>query len=495
MADVTGENNTQTTVEDLSRKIDNERRDRELALIAQEHRLIPALGNIVKAWSHPDNETRAELWPKAVQALAWCLIPRTITTSVSIVAIASLILTWWQTNILSEQTKYLKLQNALMETQLRTDSMENSNEIFRILRTEMGEPGGEQELCGNRKTLCWTDSGNFVPSESTIARITSLTHSLTPYKYIIADSNPCIAEAFSGIGVSLVNTHLSDAEKYASQESEASTLKALSRVKRSASKLLDYHAKHSFSDAFFGALKSSIFSNSEQDTSDNKNHLSCEPNSPERGRLLVGLSAEKIDIKTLQDKGANFQNSNIQGAISANKLKGLRLRNSDLSEAVIVGELIDVELTGVTLGAATFRDAKVISPIINGANINLALTRSESEEARQTFKAINGGNITGFNAFFFGAPRSNAADRELCRLTGMTSNSTDSPFKDYAVITETRLLPTGYYNSLSTLAIKRFDNPELIIEGEDRLGNFRVTYYPLDKCNAVGSSTDVASFK
>jgi hypothetical protein len=110
------------------------------------------------------------------------------------------------------------------------------------------------------------------------------------------------------------------------------------------------------------------------------------------------------------------------------------------------------------------------------------------------FKAINGGNITGFNAFYCGAPRSNAAERELCRLTGMTSNSTDSPFKDYAVITETRLLPTAHYNSFSTLAIKRFDNSEVIIEGQDRSGNFRVTYYPLDKCSAVGSSTDCRQF-
>lgn len=494
MADEAGDNIKQPTVEDLFRKIDNERRERELALIAQEHRLIPALGNIVKAWNHPDIETRAELWPKAVQALAWCLIPRTITTSVSIVAIASLILTWWQTYILSEQTKYLKLQNTLMETQLRSVSMENSNEIFRILKEEMAGPEETQVQCVDRNTLCWTDSGNFVPSELTNARIASLTLSLAPYKYIIEDSNPCIADAFSGIGMSLALRSFSKPVKYSGLESETNEARGLSTIKNNALSLIDFHSRYSFSKYFFGLVNSSEISSLEQNSYDNKSRLNCESNSPERGRLLVSLSAEKIDMHTLQQKGATFQNSNFQGTISANKLNGLRLKNSDLSEAVIVGELMDVDLKNSTIGASTFSNAKLTRSIVSGANINLAINPADAEKAKKTFKAIGGDNIVGFNAFYYHAPRSYSANRAICKLTDMMDNSDHAQFRDYAVITEIRQQSTGRFNSLSTLILKRFDNSVLIAKGEDNRGNVRVIYYPLDKCYNFNSSKDNAMF-
>ena len=61
-------------VHDLEQRLNEERLARETDMVSQEHRLIPAIRNLLELLRRPRSEM-LRLLPAAAGAVAWCLLP------------------------------------------------------------------------------------------------------------------------------------------------------------------------------------------------------------------------------------------------------------------------------------------------------------------------------------------------------------------------------------------------------------------------------------
>jgi len=78
----------------IERRVAAEGARTEALLVAQEHRLVPALVNVAEVLFGRHRTRRIELLPRALGALFWCLVPSGGTAAVGIVALLSLVVAW-----------------------------------------------------------------------------------------------------------------------------------------------------------------------------------------------------------------------------------------------------------------------------------------------------------------------------------------------------------------------------------------------------------------
>lgn len=176
----------------LESSIATEKSDREAAMISQEHRLIPAISNVVTVLLSKGTEKRRTQLPKAIGALFWCLVPSGGTASVGIIAILSLMLAWQQTRLLSAQNYKIDVQNVLAEAQRRSGLMFETAAIFQQLEDEKAKATPTTGCQGDSPEMCWNTTATrpiFVPSRATTGRIAALTQALRPYRYLSVEDD------------------------------------------------------------------------------------------------------------------------------------------------------------------------------------------------------------------------------------------------------------------------------------------------------------------
>lgn len=115
--------------------------------------------------------------------------------------------------------------------------------------------------------------------------------------------------------------------------------------------------------------------------------------SPERGQLLSGLYAMKIDsgsFKMIKHK-ASFSGADLRGI----NLQGIDLSKADLQEA----DFTDADLSGANLSGANLRNANFSRAALNNANLNNAdLRRANLNWAELNGAVLKSANLNGANA-------------------------------------------------------------------------------------------------
>jgi hypothetical protein len=168
--------------------IENERDEREVALAKQEHRLIPALRNLVQAFSVKNTQKRARLIAGTISSLALIIFGRIAVGGVGLIAVLGLIVSVQQAYLIAKQNERIEVQNILTEAQRRSNSIFEFGEIFRIINEEKKETSFEIVSSTLEGNAYWRELDRyekvFVPSEATIGRIVALTQILRPFRYL-----------------------------------------------------------------------------------------------------------------------------------------------------------------------------------------------------------------------------------------------------------------------------------------------------------------------
>jgi hypothetical protein len=115
----------------------------EAKLIEQEHRIVRVIQNFVNRnqWANEDPRRAA-----AKNALVWrALAPISITAAAgSTVALATLLVLFWQTRLMSEQNASFKEQNAKLQAQIdlqtEQDAARRRTEVIANLYETVGDP-------------------------------------------------------------------------------------------------------------------------------------------------------------------------------------------------------------------------------------------------------------------------------------------------------------------------------------------------------------------
>lgn len=372
----------------IERRVSSEGDRTEALLVAQEHRFVPALVNVAEVLFGRHRSRRAELLPKALGALFWCLVPSGGTATVGLIALLSLVLAWQQTQLLSAQNKKIEVQNMLAEAQRRAGLMFETSAIFQVLDEERRDASRNRQLlaCGTpMHERCWAtreDQKLFVPSRATTGRIAALTQALRPYRYLTVENQA--PYRFGGelsaetCPESIKSEMLDHAKLIANNGISGDGGKPAVDRSNSAAVRASMHeeAKRRSTGGGTGAWRdwarsaaTSVFDLVRPDDSNLGAVVSCSPSSPERGQLLLSLYAASVDISHLAEGGADFRFSDLPGA----NLKGIILQKVDLSFSRLPGAtfsngiLTDVKLDGAHLAGSRFTRTKFNRVSLNDA--------------------------------------------------------------------------------------------------------------------------------
>ncbi|MBB4820953.1 hypothetical protein HNP29_004348 [Pseudomonas alcaligenes] len=474
MNDSEPSNASSPTLEELLKKIEQERNAREIALISQEHRLLPAIGNLAKAWTHPDPHLRSELLPNAVKALLWCLIPKPVTTGISFIALASLALAFWQTKLLSDQTDQLNTQNILVDAQRASSAMSNSPDIFRDISSEkINAP-----KCNNRdiKETCWSSTewgiSKFRPSQAVTDRIVTLTNLLQPYRYLTEDPEPCETDIFGRLDTILI------ASVTLSSRTEA-PLTNLKDVRDKLKSLFSRNDQESITARTARILNSlSPFRRGSSQVP----HISCFAGSPERGTLLMMLHSNRVDVSFLNAQHANFDYSVLPEVIDGSVISGLNASNLNLQNTSIAGTVRKSNIFRPSLGRYSLDDTIIENSFFPYASIPLnALNAKEIYELAQR-NILDNTNVKFL--IYDQKNRSNAFDL-ICEphRAHIAKSPTNTP--SLSVLTEVRKNSKGTYDMRGAFTMTKIVESGLIGAATDDAGPFEIYLTPLSQCNAA----------
>ncbi len=351
----------------------------ETALIAQEHRLLPALRTLAEIVFQRRGAERWRVLPAALSSVAWCLLPSPGTATVGIVALLTLFVTFQQARLLAIQNDKVEIQNMLAEAQRRASLAVEITAIFERLDREKEEAAKDQlgacRSAANRR--CWLQSEgeppqlSFVPTQATIGRIAALTQAMRPYRYLTvegaapelcpqATASPTLTRAYTALLAPIAARGPRGAQDGLAPHQAAALLEPV------------YRGDGEPQGEWLRGLAARALSWVEQAAGGSLTgtQLNCAPASPERGQLLVSLHAAGIELNVIQRAGADFTFADIPGA----NLAGIRLETFDLAGARLPG----ANLTGATLSGVSFRGAD----LGNARFANASLARSDFEGAR-----------------------------------------------------------------------------------------------------------------
>jgi hypothetical protein len=514
---------------EFDRRIDErfaqERNDRELALVAQEHRLIPSLSNLISAFLTKDVEQRRRLLPKASTAVFWCLIPSSGTASVGIVALFSVFLAWQQTQLLNVQNQKIEVQNILSEAQRRSGLMFETSAIFQQIEEEKKVTGsdGSKVRCkdvansyAGRPESCWIgklgNNSGFLPSRSTAGRVAALTQALRPYRYLSVEDQGSYRfrndEKSKDICPETVSAELLDYAVGALRQvvagSEQHVVESEFRAIQAAmTKRITEVGDTSTADRLGGLVKRTIGRLSSEISSfafiagDSSNSsLSCRASSPERGQLLVALHAARIYIPYLTFEGADFRYADLPDA----RLRDIDLRGVDLSNAKLPGasfenaQLIGVNFSGSHLAGAKFRGATLKNVDFSGAIIQAGATQATN--ASLLFSKLTDSSLSGLRLIEYGATvpffTRWCASRTLA-VTLAQQNQKDwgangdvfpRALENYALVTERRKSADGSSDTMLAVVVpKSLNKRQVLLEHSVNGGSADFVYAPFSECD------------
>ncbi|MDN4145986.1 hypothetical protein QYE80_13405 [Pseudomonas tohonis] len=482
------EANTDSSIKNINERLDAEARIRELALVSQEHRLPHAAYNLVRSFTHPDIKTRAELKPKAAQAFFWCLVSRTATTGVGVIAILSLWLAFYQTRTISEQSSLMKAQIFLMEQQNQAALLPNNSEILAKIESEIPS---HTSMCNKRTdTLCWDADGKFRPSLATSSRIAATTHMLPPRR-IVLESPPRCSEAIFSEAVHALSAEINFERIYRTKPSKE---QKTARLKNLAKAILESNSKdkNSITESLFESVSRELFTSK---TTTLEQRISCKSMSPERGQLLVGLAAAEVNLTDLTAKGATFTNSAVAGIISSEALSNLDLSDSDLAAASFKGPLQNVRLSYSNLGTNTLDSSKISDVDLAGAELELDIAstlfglgfmRNNSPEnfiSKLGFTLYNSRDRSDINSFLCKA----IVGKTILELTGSADhkNTFEKEYLQTGILSETRKTTEGRYNSKGILVQGVLKDQLTIFTEPNTPEEAVISYFPMSDCNSL----------
>ena len=200
----------------------NEQENIEAKLIQQEHRLVAIVRNFISYKNEKGPKRTA-----AIHALAWKIVigflPAAVVGGVGITAIFGVILANRANDLISEQNRLLNIQSNLVEGQRRAsqifeltsilDELGRERQNWLISRSPEQQSCYEQRLAtgrhpnatnlrppprsplpktppgesSQRAKFC-PNASSFTPSNATIGRISALSRSLRPYKYLAVEA-------------------------------------------------------------------------------------------------------------------------------------------------------------------------------------------------------------------------------------------------------------------------------------------------------------------
>jgi hypothetical protein len=380
---------------DISFMVEQRLRETRRALIAQEHRLIPALSTLLHTIFVLKGEDRRTNLAPAATAVFWCLLPSAGTTAVSTVALLSLIVAWQQARLLAAQNEKIEMQNVLAEAQRRSALVFETTALLELVEREKQnvrtiEPH-DSAVCPDveQSYSCWAGSraeeGRFVPSRATLGRLAALSRALRPYKYLNVEDSPpyrfvgqqqrsevCAETIESPTIKSASNLLVRAAYQFAPEDA---SLKDPNTLKQKLAEIYSEQSGHyrTYEQnmlSFISGMISSFFQLLGLEYRSEANiQMNCAPSSPERGQLLISLHAASVDISRLVAAGGDLRYADVPGA----QLNEIYLKKVDLSFSRLPGaNFTGAHLEGVTfdhahLAGASFRNATLRSTSFDGA--------------------------------------------------------------------------------------------------------------------------------
>lgn len=501
-------------LEEIERRIAEERVAREIALSAQDHRLIPSIVALLRSLSSRSIEQRRERILASATAALWCLVPSPGAAAVGLVAIVSLLLTWQQARFLAIQNEKIEVQNLLSEAQRRSGLLFETTAIFQAIDEE--KKSASKSVCESA-TLepCWReeDGGRklFVPSGATIGRIAALTQALRPYRYLsVEDARPYRFVGTDG------------QSELCPQKIQSSTLDKVSTLLRRADRgwadedrrlrdpsVLKTEALKVYGDTGDGRgelsgtikwivdessrlLNSLIYKGSiESDIA-----LNCAPASPERGQILISLHAASVDVSRISARGGDFRYSDIPGAY----LRGIILTDVDLSFSRFPGanfieaRLSNVSFSGAHLSGARFRGAQLSEVNFEGAVIQ-SLSDGAASAGPFTAGVAKANLMSGMR--FVERHAKDDLHLRLCTAISLLSRFGEgqqalAPKASYlpmmgelarfGLLVETKVENAGEPAQLIGLIVPKLGDDQLVLY-ERGLPLARVEYTPFSRCN------------
>ncbi|OCP05793.1 MULTISPECIES: pentapeptide repeat-containing protein [unclassified Ensifer] len=377
---------------ELDRRVAAEKSAREIALSAQDHRLVSSLGTLFRTILNKKADSRRERLSASLTAIAWCLVPRASTATIGFVAIASLLLAWQQARLLSSQNDKIEIQNLLSEAQRRSGLLYESTAIFAILDEEKKQAIGRSCPPSADGDLCWHVAENgsqlFIPSRATVGRIAALTQALRPYRYLSVEN----ARPYRFIGAE-------DQREICPQNISSQTLaETRTLFRRAENQSPEEDARLRRSDVMKQEIAAIYQSGASLTVSGTSNFaaseglslldrlmtgvigssatpaeiaLNCAPASPERGQLLISLHAAGVDISKIYERGGDFRYADIPGAyLRGVVLKGVDLSFSRLPGAQFQDAILDkVSFESAHISGINFRGSKLSWVYFDGSII------------------------------------------------------------------------------------------------------------------------------
>jgi Pentapeptide repeats (8 copies) len=512
----------------IERRVSAEGVRTEALLVAQEHRMVPALVNVAEILFGRHRARRIELLPRALGALFWCLVPSGGTTAVGIVALLSLVVAWQQTQLLSAQNKKIEVQNMLAEAQRRAGLMFETSAIFQVLDEERRDasPKGQRLECGpSLVERCWATREAeklFVPSRATTGRIAALTQALRPYRYLTVENQAPYrfgeevsaetcpesikSEMLDHAALIANNGVQGEDGKPAIDRSNGAAVRA--SMVEEAKRRSGTGGGRAWRDWALGAANS-VVDVVRPDDSNLGAVVSCSPSSPERGQLLLSLYAASVDISHLVEGGADFRFSDLPGA----NLKGIVLQNVDLSFSRFPGatfsngRLKDVKLNGSHLAGARFTRTQFDRVSLNDAVLQRGAAVATNASLFGAI-GVTGQMLSGVRLIDVRPPFSSTTDRavlftkwclarklhdELRRQTSASGADgaafkgwEDGALSGYALLTELQEGPRGA-TELAVIAPVMTASSEVLFDQQAAGRRVRVFHNPFNTCDASPS--------
>jgi hypothetical protein len=491
-------------------RLAQERADRELALIAQEHRLIPAISNLITVLIAERSDQRRQQLPKAASALFWCLIPSGGTAAIGLVALLSLLIAWQQVQLLAAQNQKIEVQNILAEAQRRSGLMFETSAIFQQIEAEKDAFTGRKESISgctfSAHHQCWRDTDHgrlFIPSNATNGRLVALTQALRPYRYLsVEDQGPYRfrdGEKSKDICPELFDTDLLEyASNLIGRVGEAPIdgkadpdTKDIAAIRTA----VDRHAREpgmtsgmaGGAKRWTAAIRGKIRDLMNATLPDNDaavSSISCRASSPERGQLLIALHAASVDISHIAAKGADFRYADLP----AGQLKGIQLSHVDLSYSRLPGAsfedavLENVDFSGAHLAGAKFKKATLKRVVFSGAIVQAGA--AQATNASLLFAKTSDTSLEGIRLLDIGNtipffPRWCMA-RELANKIAGSPISLDR----FALVTETRTYADGAPPLMLAVVVRSTMNQrhQLIARSEGPT-QITIVYEPFSLCS------------
>jgi hypothetical protein len=407
---------------ELQAEIEKERQAREEALVAQEHRLVPAAVALLRSLFRREWQQV----PGAAGALFWCLLPSGTSATVGLIALATLVFTGLQVALLARQNTKIDAQNVLAEGQRRAALMIEAREVIRLMEAEKERhPKSEPFRAGPTRmplgqdcarSPCWRfvelnedlqggesvtaqrlppresfamplaarDFGRsleqdydplFVPSRGLASRLATLTRELGAYRQAVVDRRPsCYTAPLDVVGV---------------LSSPARPSRGTAPLEAELAQVFDIVAQRAITEqsilgsggGVFGWLSGlGRFAQRMADAlligeASPRLYFDCAFRSPERGRILMALLDADIHPGAIVAAGGTFAGADLRRMRIADRfLEGLDLTEADLRDAEFDGTIFyRSRLDGALLESSTVAMAGFVRTSLSRAMLPATL--------------------------------------------------------------------------------------------------------------------------